>query len=57
MKIPRFELTRVHEDRTQEPPQIVPVAQLPWDTRTGWRGLIVSLIANPLCRRGLCSIT
>jgi hypothetical protein len=57
MKIPRFELPRVYEDGAREPPQIVPVVQLPWDTRTDRRGFIVSLIANPLCRRGLCSVT
>jgi hypothetical protein len=41
MKIPRFELTRVHEDGTREPPQIVPVTQLPWDnTQTDRRGFL-----------------
>jgi hypothetical protein len=40
MKIPRFELTRVYEDGTQEPPQIVPVMQLPWDMRTDRRGFL-----------------
>jgi hypothetical protein len=40
MKIPRFELTRVYEDGTREPPQIVPVTQLPWDTRTDRRGFL-----------------
>jgi WD40 repeat protein len=40
MKIPRFELTRVYEDGTQEPPQIVPVMQLPWDMRIDRRGFL-----------------
>ena len=34
MKLPQFELTRVYEDGTREPPQIVRVAQIPWDTQT-----------------------
>lgn len=42
MKIerPRFELTRVNTDGTKDRPEIVPVTEMPWDTRMNRRGLL-----------------
>ncbi|MDR2111577.1 MAG: hypothetical protein LBQ62_00485 [Candidatus Accumulibacter sp.] len=40
MKLPRFELTRVYEDGTQEPPRIFPVTRLPWETKMDRRGFL-----------------
>lgn len=42
MKIerPRFELTRVYSDGTKELPEIVPVTQMPWDTKMRRRGFL-----------------
>ncbi len=37
---PRFELTRVYSDGTQEVPEIVSVAQMPWDTKMSRRGVL-----------------
>ncbi|MDR0578657.1 MAG: WD40 repeat domain-containing protein [Candidatus Accumulibacter sp.] len=44
MKIPRFELVRVHEDGTREEPRIVPVTGLPWDVETDRRGFLGAAI-------------
>jgi WD40 repeat protein len=41
VKIPRFELTRVDEEDTREPPQIVQVTQLPWETQIDRRGFLI----------------
>lgn len=42
MKIerPKFELTRVFSDGTREPPEIVPVTEMPWDTKMSRRGAL-----------------
>ncbi|MEW6209158.1 MAG: tail fiber domain-containing protein [Acidobacteriota bacterium] len=42
MKIerPQFELTRVNADGKADAPEIVPVTEMPWDTRMNRRGLL-----------------
>ena len=42
MKIfkPNFELTNVYDDGTIDNPQIVPVTQLPWETKSSRRGFL-----------------
>jgi len=42
MKIekPRFELTRVYSDGTKEIPEIIPVTEMPWDTKMKRRGFL-----------------
>ncbi len=42
MKIerPRFELARVYADGAEEPPEIVPVTRMPWDTQMDRRGVL-----------------
>lgn len=40
MERPRFELTRVYSDGSQDEPEIVPVAQMPWDTKMSRRGAL-----------------
>src|SRR5205823_862410 len=42
MKIdrPRFELTRVYADDTSEPPEIIPIGCLPWNTGMERRGFL-----------------
>lgn len=40
MKLPRFELTRVYEDGSREPPQVFPVTKLPWETKTDRRSFL-----------------
>ena len=37
---PQFLLTRMYEDGSQEPPEIVPVSQVPAETQFGRRGLL-----------------
>ena len=40
MTQPRFELTRIYEDGTREPPEIVPVTAMPWETKMDRRGFL-----------------
>lgn len=37
---PQFELTRLLSDGTSEPPEIVPVTRMPWDTQMNRRGVL-----------------
>jgi WD40 repeat protein len=37
---PRFELARVYTDGAQDEPEIVPVGQMPWDTKMERRGFL-----------------
>lgn len=40
MKVPRFELQRVFDDGRKDPPEIVPVLRMPWDTQAERRGFL-----------------
>jgi hypothetical protein len=57
MKIPRFELTRVYEDGTREPPQIVPVTQLPWEMQTDRRGFLGAAVMAGVVLATACAPT
>lgn len=37
---PQFELARIYTDGTVEPPEIVPVTRMPWDTQMNRRGVL-----------------
>lgn len=57
---PQFELTRVYADGTQDAPEIIPVTQMPWDTRMGRRGFMgvgVGLATVLVLSASACSST
>jgi WD40 repeat protein len=39
---PQFELSRVYDDGNSDPPQIVPLAQLPWDVQADRTGFLAA---------------
>jgi WD40 repeat protein len=58
MKIPRFELSRVDEDGTREPPRIVPVTRLPWEAKIDRRGFLgAAVMAGAALAAASCSGT
>lgn len=55
MTAPHFELQRVYADERKDPPEIVPVLSLPWDTRAERRGFLgMGLVAGAVVGLGGC---
>lgn len=62
MKMPKFELTKIYEDGSQETPEVFPVEKLPFDAHTGRRGFLgagmaaAALLTNGTLLSGKASV-